>query len=137
MWPDRVSNRDLWLLSPMRYRLRYAARPNKPPTRVMPPMPPMRMFAKRSKQSLENMRKSLPWPRNGNKVVYPNLDAFWQSKDNSAGNTLKGEKDMRIGRNIIIGSRQGWTLLAQIGELETGQAENGLLVSNLWCLVMG
>ena len=27
MWPDRVSNRDLWLLSQTCYRLRYAARP--------------------------------------------------------------------------------------------------------------
>ena len=29
MWPDRVSNRDLWLLSQTRYRLLNAGRPHR------------------------------------------------------------------------------------------------------------
>ena len=64
------------------------------------------------------------------KVVWTCLKVFWLSKDNSAGHSArkKEEKvDRRRGGKMILKSRQGWTLLPQLGKLKTGQGGRGLL----------
>ena len=43
------------------------------------------------------------------------------------------EVDRRRGGKTISKSGQGWTLPAQLGQLETGQDSKGLLLSHLWC----
>ena len=62
------------------------------------------------------------------KIVWTCLQVFWFSKDNSAGHSAwKKKKDRRRGGIIILSSGQGWTLLAQQGQLKTGLGGNGLL----------
>ena len=50
---------------------------------------------------------------------------------------MKGKKekeaDRRRGRKTISKSGQEWTLLAQLGQLKTGQDGKGLLRIHLWC----
>ena len=41
--------------------------------------------------------------------------------------------DRRRGGKTKLKSGQGWTLLAQLGQLKTGQGGKGLLRSHLWC----
>ena len=46
----------------------------------------------------------------------------------------KEEKvDRRRGGKIILRSGQGWTLLAQLGQLTTGLGGKGLQGSHMWC----
>ena len=41
--------------------------------------------------------------------------------------------DRRRGGKIILKNGQDWTLLAQLGQLKTGQGREGLLRGHLWC----
>ena len=63
-------------------------------------------------------------------MVWTCLKVFWLSKDDSAGHSArkKEEKvDRRRGEKIILRRGQGWTLLAQLGQLKTGLGGKGLL----------
>ena len=61
-------------------------------------------------------------------MVWPYLKVFCHSKDKYAGHR---EKEAKIGRRrggkTIIRSGQGWTFLAQLGQLKTGLGEKELL----------
>ena len=55
---------------------------------------------------------------------------FWHSKDKSAGHiarTKEEKGDRKRGGKIILRSRQGWTMLAHLGQLMTGLGGKGLL----------
>ena len=54
---------------------------------------------------------------------------FWFSKDNSTVHSerKKEEKVDRRGGKTIFKSGQGWTWLAQLGQLKTGEDGKGLL----------
>ena len=43
------------------------------------------------------------------------------------------EVDRRRDGKILLKTGQGWTLLAQLGQLRIGQDGKGLLLSHLWC----
>ena len=64
-------------------------------------------------------------------MVWPCFKVFWFSKDNLTGHSE--EADRRRGGKTISKSGQAWTLLAQLGQLETGQDGKGLLRNHLWC----
>ena len=63
-------------------------------------------------------------------MVWTCPQVFWLSKDNSAGHSAKAKEkkvDRRRDGKIILRSGQGWTLLAQLGQLKTGLGGKGLL----------
>ena len=98
-------------------------------------MLPMRRFAERSKQPLENMTNPYPGQETEAKMVWPCFKVFWFSKDKRAGHSERKMKkaDRRRGGKTISKSGQQWTLPAHIGELKIGQDGKGLLRIHLWC----
>ena len=99
-------------------------------------MLPLRRFAERSKQPLENMTNPDPGQETETNMVWPCSKVFWFSKDSPTGhNERKKEKeaDRRRGGKTISKSGQEWTLPAQLRQLRTGQDGKGLLRIHLWC----
>ena len=74
-------------------------------------MLPMRKFAKRSKQSLENMRTSDPGQEAEAKMVWPCFKVFWSSKDNPTGHSERKKKkrqtEEEVGRQYQRMDRNG------------------------------
>ena len=62
-------------------------------------------------------------------VARPCLKVFWLCKDNSAGQCKEKEENVdrrRVGKTVLR-SGQGLTLLARLGQLNTGLGGKGLL----------
>ena len=62
-------------------------------------------------------------------MVWPYRKVFYLSKDDSAGHSARKKENVHIrrGGKTILRSGQGWTLLAQLGQLKTGQGGKGLV----------
>ena len=62
-------------------------------------------------------------------MVWTCHKVFWLSKDNSARHSARKRRkvDRRRGGKIILKGGQGWTLLAQQGQLKTGLGGKELL----------
>ena len=68
-------------------------------------------------------------------MVWPCLNVFWLSEDNSTGHSeRKTEADRRRCGKTISMKGQEWTLPGPVGQLKTGQDGKGLLRIHLWCL---
>ena len=74
-------------------------------------MLPMRKFAERSKQPLENMRTPDPGQEPEAKMVWPCFKVFWSSKDNPTGHSERKKKkrqtEEEVGRQYQRVDRNG------------------------------
>ena len=89
-------------------------------------MLPMRRFAERSKQPLENMTNSDSGQETQTKVVWPRLKVFRLSKDDPAGHSKMKEKkrqtEKEVGRQYLEVDRDGLCQL-NLGSLKQDKVE--------------
>ena len=67
-------------------------------------------------------------------MILPRFNVFWFFEDNPTGHRERKRKrktEEKVGRKQR--SEQEWTLPAQLGRLQTGLYEKGLMRTHLWC----
>ena len=98
-------------------------------------MLPMRRFAEKSKQPLDNMKDPDPGQETESKMVWPLFKVFWFSKDNPTGHSEK-EKEKEAARRRVSGRQyQRMNFASSTRASENRTRWKGIIANSslLWC----